>query len=306
MKTGMTTAFTRRSLLAAPLATPLLAAPTPRGMVLAIHQSTTAAAGYRRSLEGYAKAGIRHVEVTAPQLDEFAAKEGMAAARGLIKDLGMTVVASASIRGLLEPRPGRAKAIELLKARVEILKEFGADRIVAPSAAPSLDDKFTLDDYKRGADNAREAGEIARPFGITVMPEFQRGGTFYGTLPTALRLTREAAHPNVKPMLDFYHFRAGLSRMEDLDLIHEGELHHVHFQDVPDIPREMLDNSTREVPGKGISPLVRILQALKKKRYAGPLSVELFYPRLQQGDPYEVAMEIRKSAEPVLRQAGVV
>ncbi len=141
-------------------------------MYLAIHQSTTAAAGYRRSLEGYAKAGIRHVEVTSPQLDEFVAREGMAAARGLLKDLGMTAVASGSIRGLVEPHPGRAKSIELLKVRVAILREFGVDRIVAPSAAPALNDKFTPDDYKRGVDNLREAGEIARPFGVTVMPEF--------------------------------------------------------------------------------------------------------------------------------------
>jgi hypothetical protein len=32
----------------------------------------------------------------------------------------------------------------------------------------------------------------------------------------------------------------------------------------------------------------------------------LFYPKLQKGDPYEVAMEIRRKAEPVMRQAGVL
>ena len=46
-------------------------------------------------------------------------------------------------------------------------------------------------------------------------------------------------------------------------------------------------------------------QALKKKGYSGPLSVELFYPHLQKADPYEVAAEIRRKAEPILRQAGV-
>jgi sugar phosphate isomerase/epimerase len=52
--------------------------------------------------------------------------------------------------------------------------------------------------------------------------------------------------------------------------------------------------------------LVRILQALKKKGYSGPLSVELFYPHLQKEDPYEVASQIRRKAEPILRQAGVL
>ena len=33
-------------------------------MTLAIHQNTSSGAGYRGSLEGWAKAGIRHVEIT--------------------------------------------------------------------------------------------------------------------------------------------------------------------------------------------------------------------------------------------------
>ena len=90
------------------------------------------------------------------------------------------------------------------------------------------------------------------------------------------------------------------------NLIRPGEIHHVHFQDVPGIPRELLDNSTREIPGTGVSPLVRILQKLKEKGYKGPLSVELFYPKFQKGDPYEVALEIRSKSEAVMRKAGVL
>jgi 2-keto-myo-inositol isomerase len=80
----------------------------------------------------------------------------------------------------------------------------------------------------------------------------------------------------------------------------------VHFQDVPDMPRELLDSTTREIPGNGVSPLARILQALHKKGYSGPLSVEVFYPKYQNGDPQQVAAEIRRKAEPIMKQAGVV
>jgi 2-keto-myo-inositol isomerase len=180
---------------------------------------------------------------------------------------------------------------------------LGVDRLVCPCGTS---EKFVLDDYKRAPENLRQAGDVAKPFGITVMLEFMRGSTFAGTLPTALNLTREAAHPNVKPMFDCYHFWAGLSKLEDLDLIRPGEIHHVHFQDVPKLPRELLDSATRDIPGDGVSPLKVILQSLKKKGYSGPLSVELFYPQLQKGDPYEVAMEIRRKAEVVMRQAGVM
>ena len=79
---------------------------------------------------------------------------------------------------------------------------------------------------------------------------------------------------------------------------------HVHFQDVPDIPWELLTGRTRAIPGDGIAPVSRVLQTLADKGYTGALSVELFL--YQQVDPYELAVEIREKAEPVMRDAGVL
>ena len=73
----------------------------------------------------------------------------------------------------------------------------------------------------------------------------------------------------------------------------------------PNIPRELLDNTTRFIPGDGNAPITQILRKLVDKGYSGPLSVELFLPRFQQGDPFEVAREIREKAESVMRQARV-
>lgn len=268
-------------------------------MYLCIHQTTSAAAGFRRSIEGYAKAGIKHVEVIPAHYDEV----GPDAARRMLSDLGMTAVASGGVRGIFEPTPAQPKALEELKRRADLVSKLGVDRMVCPCGTT---EKFNASDYQKGVENLRAAGDIVRPFGVTIMLEFMRGSTFVGSLPTALRMTRQAGHPFVRPMFDFYHFLAGLSKLEDIEMLREGELHHVHFQDVPDMPRELLDNGTRAVPGEGVGPLVRMLQGLKKKRYAGPLSVELFYPELQKGDPYEVAMRIRRGAEPIMRRAGVL
>ena len=294
--------LTRRHLLGGSAAA-LLRPAENATMHLSIHQTTSARSSFRASLEGYARAGIRYVEVIPPMVEEFVKHESTAAARRLMADLDLKPVSSGGVRGLAEPNPGRTQALEQLKHVAGLAAELGVDRIVCPCGT---NEKFTIDDYARGVDNLREAGEIVRPMGMTAMLEFMRGSTFIGTLPTSLGMTRQAAHPNVRPMLDCYHFWAGLSKFEDLDTLHDGEIHHVHFQDVPDIPREQLDNSTRVIPGEGVSPLVRILRKLAEKGYRGPLSVELFYPRFQNGDPYEVAVQIRRSAEPILRQAGVL
>jgi len=292
----------RRHLLLSALAPAIPLRAAPGSMQLCMHQTTSAAAGYRKSLEGYARAGIQYVEVIFPHLEPFVKTDGMPAARKLLSDLGLTAVSTSGVRGLWAPSPGRLKAVEELKRLGAMAAELGVDRVVCPCAAT---EKYTADDYKRAVDNMREAGEIARQIRISLMVEFMRGSTLIGTLPTSLRLTREAAHPNVNPMLDCYHFWAGLSKSEDLDLIRAGEIAHVHFQDVPDIPRELLDSTTREVPGEGVSPLPRILRALAAKGYSGPLSVELFYPNYQNADPYEMASRIRKRAESVMQAAGV-
>lgn len=294
--------LSRRSVLALSAALPLRA-DARVSMGLAIHQTTSVAAGFRASLEGYARAGIRYVEIIPPLAEEFIQHESAPAARRLIADLGLKAVSCGGTRGLVEPNPGRAKALEELKRVSDLAASLGIDRVVCPCGAS---EKFTAGDYARGVQNLREAGDIVKPFGITAMLEFMRGSTFIGSLPTSLNMTRQAAHPNVRPMLDCYHFWAGLSKFEDLDLIHDGEIHHVHFQDVPEMARELLDNSTREIPGLGVSPLVRILRKLVEKNYRGPLSVEVFYPRYQHSDPYEMALLIRRKAEPILQEAGVL
>lgn len=294
--------LSRRGLIAAGAVLPLRAAPGGT-MHLCMHQTTSAGSSFGASLEGYARAGIRYVEIIPPLVDQFLKQESVASAKRLIANLGLTAVSMGGVRGLAEPNPGRAKALEELKRIAGLAAELGVDRVVCPCGTS---EKFTDEDYARGVENLREAGELVRPSGVTAMLEFMRGSTFIGTLPTSLKTTRQVAHPNVRPMLDCYHFWAGLSKFEDLDLLREGEIHHVHFQDVPDMPRELLDSGTRDVPCEGVSPLVRILRKLDEKKYRGPLSVELFYPQLQNGDPYEVALRIRRKAEPILEQAGVL
>jgi sugar phosphate isomerase/epimerase len=213
----------------------------------------------------------------------------------------MPVCCACGVFGLWEPNPNRAALLENFKKRCEMFAALGLTRIYSP-AVTTLE--FTRDDYKVGADNMREVAGIAKQFGMIVMAEAVRSSSFISTLSTLLRMTREAAHPNVAPLLDVYHFWSGVNKLADLDLIRPHEIGHVHFQDVPDMPWELLDNTTRAIPGDGIAPLTQILRKLADKGYTGPLSVELFQSKFQQADPFELACEIRQKAEIVVRQAG--
>jgi 2-keto-myo-inositol isomerase len=295
--------ISRRLMLASPLAFMAVREAFAAGkMSLAMHQQTSTGAGYRGSLEGWARAGIKNVELTAASVDAFVKTDSLPAARRVLTDLGLTPVSSASgTFGVWEPGPTRAAAVENFKRRCDMFAELGLPRIYTPSAAMQ---KFTEDDYKTGADNMREIGTIAKQAGLLAMIEATRASTFVAALPTMLKMTRAAG--NVAPLLDCYHFWSGPSKLEDLDLIRAGEIGHVHFQDTPDLPRELLEQTTRVIPGDGVAPLTAILRKLASKGYAGALSVELFLPKFTQGDPFEVAREIRQKSEVVMRKAGVM
>jgi len=275
-------------------------APTSKSsLTVCMHQASSERFDFRTAMEGYAKAGIRLVEPNLLKVREFAQKEGgPAAARRLLDDLGLRPASNSNQLGLMEPSDERIKNLEELKWKVEMIQAIGGDRLVTPSAGPGT---YTEDDFKRGVDNMREAAEIAKPFGVTLMLEFARSSRFAGSLPTALNLVRETNHPNYRVMMDTYHFWGGISKFEDLALLRDGELHHLHFEDVPaSPPREIQGQPHRVFPGEGIAPLRRIIEVLKAKKYAGAVSFETFNPDVQATDPYQVAMRVRKTIEPLI------
>lgn len=300
---------TRRELLAVPLAAMLprlvqaQAAPGGR-MMLAIHQNTSAAAGYRGSLEGWARAGIQYVELSDRLLDDFLAGDTLAGARQVLTDNGLTPVSAAAVLpDIWIYGPAREESLETWRRRCDQFVELGLERIYAPSITQRA---VTQEDYASTPDAIYEVGEITAAHGLTAMVEFTRTSSHLATLPTTLRAIRDAGHPSVRPMLDFFHFWSGLNKFEDLELLEPGELRHAHFQDLAAGPRELINNDSRIIPGDGIAPVERIIRTLAEKGYAGALSVELFRADIVQADPFEMATEIRSKCEAVMRAADVL
>jgi 2-keto-myo-inositol isomerase len=272
-------------------------------MTLSMHQFTSARAGYRKSLEGWAKAGIRHVEPSGALLDDFLKTDTLAGAKRLLTDNGLKIVSGvAGVTGLWEPNPNFIENLHAFRKRCEQFAELGAPLVYSPCATSA---KFTQDDYARCLDNIRRTAEVAREFKLKVAAEFVRNSTFLASLPTALRLHREAAHPNFGILFDCYHFWSGPSKFEDMDLIRPGEIIHAHLNDTQDLPRELLDLQSRVIPGDGVAPLAKMLRKLVEKGYAGPISVELFLPKFQEADPFELAREIKVKCEALFKQAAV-
>lgn len=141
----------RRSILQAPfwLAAERDAAANPT-MTLSIHQTTSAGAGYQKSLEGWAKAGIRQVEPTAALLDDFLKTCMLATAKRILTDHGLQIVSGAvGVTGLWEPNPKFEENLEAFRRRCEQFAELGHGSY--PPCATTA--RFvSKDDYARKSD----------------------------------------------------------------------------------------------------------------------------------------------------------
>lgn len=271
------------------------------GLVVCMHGITSDGFDFRTTVEGWAKAGITAVEPDLVKAQEFEHANGSGSARRLLDDLGLKAYSSTNQLFLEEESAKRAQAVESLRWKVALAQSLGADRLVIPStaqashSAASYDTLYTL---------LYEVAEIAKPCEIALMVEFTRNSRLINNLRTALDVVRTVDHPNIRCMIDLYHFWAGPSKFEDLDLIREGEIHHVHFADTPRLPLlEVAEQKDRAFPGEGIAPLQKILNKLVEKGYSRALSMELFDPVVRSTDPALIAAKARSTIEPFI--AGV-
>src|ERR1700722_7569365 len=164
--------LSRRTALLAPLAAPLAglvpsADAAPGKMVLSIHQTTSVGAGYQKGLEGWAKAGIKYVEITDRVLDDFLKTNDLAAAKRVITDLGLTPVSGAAfLQDFWNQNPGFSAQLEAWKKRCDQFSSLGIPKIYCPSTTSR---KVTADDYKTAPDCIRQAGEVVKQYNMTGM-----------------------------------------------------------------------------------------------------------------------------------------
>lgn len=273
------------------------------GLVVCMHGITSSEFDFRTCLEGWARAGIRAAEPDLVKARQYEQANGRGSARKLLDDLGLQAFSSTNQLYLEANGEDRAQALEDLRWKVELAESLGASRLVIPSAASA---PHTLADYAQVRANLYEAGEIAKPHKVALMVEFTRNSRVINNVRTALDVVRGVGHPNVRFMLDVYHFWAGPSKFEDLDLIEPGEIHHVHFADTPSQPPlEVAEQKDRAFPGEGRAPLQKILDKLVALGYDRALSLELFDMQVRRTDPGFIAARALQTITPYIQQAAL-
>ena len=103
-------------------------------MQLSIHQNTSFGAGYRGSLEAWARAGIQYVELSDTLLDAFLETDTLPAARRVLADLELTPVSAAAVLpDIWIPGPERQASLETWRVRCEQFATLGLEKMYCPS-----------------------------------------------------------------------------------------------------------------------------------------------------------------------------
>ena len=176
------------------------------------------------------------------------------------------------------------KKWDAFRRKLQRSAELGAHRFVLCSG---IFEEVKPSDYDAAIPGLERVGEFGRQFDIVVGLEFIRGARFLGCVETTANLLRRVNHPNLKVLIDTFHFYAGLSKLTDIEKLQPGEVSWVHINDVPlTVPRELLQDTDRIYVGDGVIPLKKILSAIARV-YQGPVSFEVF--QYVDRDPNEVA-----------------
>lgn len=256
-------------------------------MQACINQATTMSTDFETDLRAYAAAGFRAVELWLAKAHPYVEKHGVAQARQLLRDLGLQPICACAQGGLmLAEGDDRAQVLDEFRRNLALCEALEAPKMIAFAGRTGQPTDAL---YERMAANLREAAGIAADYNVSLGIEFIKGHPILGCLPTALDLVRRAACPNVGVLFDFFHFYAGLSKLEDLDALAPGDLMFVHVNDAPPIAREMLTDAHRVWLGQGCFPLRAFRRQLERVNYDGGVSIELFRRDTWAQDPYEVA-----------------
>lgn len=256
-------------------------------MKLCISQSTTMTTSFAEDLKGYSDGGCTGIEVWLTKLEEHLKAHSAADTKKQVEDLGITL-AGASYQGglLLSQGESRKAHYDHFKRRLDLCQYFGIPTIMVVA---DFVEKVDTTDLPRALASLGEVGEWAEAFNVRVALEFRGQSTFCSSLDTAASLVAACGKSNVGLCLDLFHYYTGPSKYEDLGLLSPENLFFVQVCDLAGVPRELATDADRILPGEGDFVLGPIMEMLRRIRYQGWVSLELFNPTIWQSKVHSVA-----------------
>ena len=252
-----------------------------------ISEVTTLPATFAEDVAAFADAGWPAMEVWLTKLETHLQTHSVEQTKELLVQKPIAL-AAASYQGglLLSQGDERQTHFEHFKRRLMICQEF---RIPIMLLVADFAERVDAASLERSIVSLKQAAQWASCFDVRLALEFRGADTFCSCLDTALMLVDQCGEPNVGVNLDVFHYYKGPSKPEDLERLTNANLAFVQLCDVAGIPRELVSDGDRVMPGEGDFRLDPIMDRLRTIGYNGCVSLELLNPVLWQVKPSQVA-----------------
>ncbi len=145
-----------------------------------------------------------------------------------------------------------------------------------------------------------ELSKRGREHGVSLLYEFI--GFSAHAFPSLEEAHTVAAAAGLPLVLDTFHLAVSHTDPERIAALSADAIGLVHLSDALTEGKTVggIADSDRVLPGEGGLPLADYLKAILDTRYAGPLSVEVFHPKYELGEPAIVAQEAFRKASQLL------
>jgi sugar phosphate isomerase/epimerase len=225
--------------------------------------------------------------------------ESLASIKAKLDAAGLRVTELCFLGGWMDADEAKLKATLAQARRLsEMSRALDCDLLVTiPSIKPG---------WLPGApDRFRQVCQVAAEYGVRVALEFPGIAAEVNNLRAAHDLVSAAGASNGGLIIDTFHFTIGGSKIEDFARVSPGQIILVHVSDALDLPLETLriPHDNRTFPGEGTINYRPIFAELKRLKYDGPVSLEVWNSSYHKEDP---AVMVQRGAETLQRVAGLL
>jgi 2-keto-myo-inositol isomerase len=256
-------------------------------MHLCISQATTLSSPFAEDLAAFADVGWTAVELWLTKLEKHLETSTVQETRKLLDDRNLIPAAASYQGGLLLSQGEQRKAhFDHFRKRLELCQLLGIPTMLVVADFAQRPDATAL---QRAVVSLSQAAQWAAGFDVRLALEFRGSDAFCTSLDTALGLVEQSGEPNVGVCLDLFHYYKGPSKPEDLADLSRHNLAFVQFSDVAGVPRELMTDSDRVLPGDGDFNFAPVVETLRRIGYDGYVSLEVMNPVLWQMKLTQVA-----------------
>lgn len=243
-------------------------------------------------LAAIAEAGFAGVEIF--EADLIGSPERPETIARMIRDLGLVCTAWQPFRDF-EGLSGalRDKVFDRAERKFDLMQTLGAkDMLVCSSLHPEASG-----DPARIADDFRELGDRAAARGLRVGYEALAWGRHINDHRQVWDIVQAVDHPAIGIILDTFHSLSRDIPISSLEAIDPAKIVLVQVADAPRLQMDHLSWSRhhRCMPGQGEFAVNAWVEALARRGYDGPLSLEIFNDDFRAWSAHQIAKDGKRS-----------